>query len=95
MGTPIAAWGNSEAVRIPREMLRLVGLRRGDRVGFEVNAQGRLEIVPEKEVHRNVVPARGVTFDGLFKGYKNPAPDGETAWPNEDMVGAERDSWSR
>lgn len=95
MSTPIAAWGNSEAIRIPREILRSVGLRKGDRVGFEVNARGRLEIVPEEEMHRRVVPARGVTFESLFRGHEDAGGSSADAWPNEDMVGAEWESWSR
>ena len=95
MATTIAPWGNSEAVRIPRDVLRSVGLRRGDQVSFEVNHSGRIEIIPQKQPHRRVEPARGVTFDTLFKGYEGGCLAGGDAWPNDDLVGAEWDSWAR
>lgn len=95
MATTIAPWGNSEAVRIPRDVLRSVGLRRGDQVSFEVNRSGRIEIVPYGQKHRRVEPARGVTFDSLFKNYDGERAATGDAWPNDDLVGAEWDSWAR
>lgn len=95
MATTIAPWGNSEAVRIPRDVLRSAGLRRGDQVSFEVNRSGRIEIVPQKRQHRCVEPARGVTFDSLFEGYEGARLENGDAWPSDDLVGAERDAWAR
>lgn len=95
MATTIAPWGNSEAVRIPRDVLRSVGLRRGDQVSFEVNRSGRIEIIPQKQPHRRVEPARGVTFDTLFKGYESGRLANGDAWPSDELVGAEWDSWAR
>lgn len=95
MATTIAPWGNSEAVRIPRDVLRSAGLRRGDQVRFEVNPSGRIEIVPLKQPHRRMEPARGVTFDTLFKGYDGKRLDNGGAWPSNGLAGAERDSWAR
>lgn len=93
METAIASWGNSEAVRIPKDLLRRVGLKKGDRVSLCVNGQGRLELVPQKQTHRRVKPERGVTFDSLFKNYESGAIDNASAWPTDDFVGAERDAW--
>lgn len=93
--TTIAPWGNSEAVRIPREILRSAGLRRGDQVSFAVNRSGRIEIVPQKQPHRRVEPTRGVSFDTLFKGYDGGSLNNSGAWPNDDLVGAEWDSWAQ
>ena len=95
MATMIAPWGNSEAVRIPRDVLRSAGLRRGDQVRLEVNGRGRIEIVPQVQEHRRVEPARGITFDSLFKGYEGDRASNDAAWPNDDLVGAEWDSWAR
>lgn len=95
METTISTWGNSEAVRIPRDILRSVGLRKGDRVAFEVNSRGRIELVPGEASHRRVVPAKGVTFESLFRGYEGDAVAQSGGWPTEDMVGAEWDAWSR
>lgn len=95
--TKIASWGNSDAVRIPRALLRLVGLSSGDSVDIVVNERNNIEIVPKGRAHRRVKPARGVTFDSLFANYdsteaKSALPP---AWPNDDMVGAEFEAWSR
>lgn len=101
MSTAIASWGNSEAIRIPQDMLRRAGLHKGDRVTFEINERGNLEIVPEEKEHRHVAPARGVTYESLFKDYdvsaavKMPMPEGECTWPDDDMAGAEYEAWSR
>lgn len=97
MATAIAAWGNSEAVRLPREVMRSAGLRRGDRVDLVVNESGRIELVPEKRAHRRVAPAKNVSFETLFAGWEGQesafacAPSG---WPADDLVGAEWDAWS-
>ena len=93
MGTAISTWGNSEAVRIPRETLRLAGLCKGDRVVFEINSRGRIELVPEELSHRRVMPAKGVTFDELFKHYDGGVADNAAAWPDDDILGAELDAW--
>ena len=99
MSTAVATWGNSEAVRIPRDTLRKAGLRKGDRVSFAVNAHGRIEIVPERKEHRRAVPARGVSFETLFAGWEGAgsggnAGSGAGGWPNDELVGAERDAWA-
>lgn len=94
MATAIAAWGNSDAIRIPRSLLREVGLRKGDNVELKVNESGRIEIVPEARAHRRVEPARDVTFDSLFKDYVPAACDPSAdAWPGDEFVGAEREAW--
>lgn len=93
METAIASWGNSEAVRIPKDLLRRVGLKKGDRVSLCINRQGRLELVPQHQAHRRVLPERGVTFDSLFKNYEGGAIDNTSAWPADEFVGAERDAW--
>ena len=111
MSTTIAAWGNSEAVRIPRETLRAVGLHKGDRVSFSVNERGNIEIVPQRAdrvAHRCVAPARGITYETLFAGYDPDAsgalagpaasvasPSSTPAWPNDDLTGAEYQAWAQ
>lgn len=100
MSTAIARWGNSEAVRIPQETLRRAGLRKGDRVVFTINERGNIELVPEDQAHRRVAPARGVSYESLFKGWEGAAEDegaqeGADAWPDEDLEGAEFEAWSR
>ena len=98
METTIRTWGNSEAVRIPRAILRLAKLGGGDRVAVDVNERGNIEISPIGQRHRRVAPKRGVSFSSLFKGYEPPPNATATAgnaWPNDDLVGAEWDAWTR
>ncbi|MDR1088980.1 MAG: AbrB/MazE/SpoVT family DNA-binding domain-containing protein [Coriobacteriales bacterium] len=94
MSTPIAQWGNSCAVRLPKEKLRLVGLKQGDLIEVEVNQSGHLEIVPRSKAHRRTIPSRLVTFEELFKGYEGGRLDNRDAWPNDDLMGKELDAWS-
>lgn len=95
--TKISSWGNSDAVRIPRSLLKRVGLSSGDGVDVVVNERNNIEIVPRSRVHRRVKPMRGITFDSLFAGHDPSAwkADASPAWPDDDMVGAEFEAWSR
>lgn len=93
--TKIATWGNSEAVRIPRSVLRAVGLGAGDDVEVRVNERNRIELVPKQQVHRRVRPTKGVSFDSLFAGYDPAKLPPAPAWPDDDFVGAELEAWSR
>lgn len=103
MSTAISSWGNSDAVRIPQGVLRDAGLRRGDRVVVAVNERGNIELVPEAAAHRRVSPARGVTYEALFKGFdsssmaalREASRDDGSAWLDEDLCGAEYEAWSR
>ena len=92
MSTTISSWGNSEAIRMPKEMLRQVGLRQGDVVDFEINERGHLEIVPKK-TYREGVRRRRLTFNDLFKGYSGKPLNNEDAWGDESFIGAEKDAW--
>lgn len=95
--TRISSWGNSDAVRIPRSLLRLAGLKAGDDVDIVVNERSNIEIVPKAKSHRRVKPAKGVTFDSLFAGYESSDKpiDYSSPWLGDDLVGAEYEAWSR
>lgn len=93
--TKISTWGNSDAVRIPRQVLKAVGLASGDSVNVVVNERNNIEIVRKKGGHRCVKPAKGITFESLFTGYDLAKATSTEAWPNEGMIGAEFEAWSR
>ena len=93
--TKISTWGNSDAVRIPCAILRAVGLLAGDDVELIINERNNIEIVPAGKSHRNARPKRGVTFDALFSGYEPRKRDAVSAWPDDEMVGAELEAWTR
>ena len=93
MTTTIAPWGNSEAVRLPKEQLRLAGLEKGDEVDVLVNERGHLELVP-KNTFRSGKRRRRVTFDELFKGYSGTGLVSENPWKSDELIGSEKDAWS-
>ena len=91
--TKVSSWGNSEAVRIPRGVLRAAGLSSGDDVDVAVNERGNIELVPGERAHRRIRPARHVTYESLFADYKGDAQvDSACVWPDA-MVGAEGEAW--
>ena len=87
MSTAIAPWGNSDAVRIPREILRLAGLRRGDTVTPQVNERGNIELVSDGERHRSFSDAPFVSMDTLFATYSGDYVPHEADWGKD--VGSE------
>lgn len=91
--TTISSWGNSEAVRIPKSILRAAGLHAGDKVNISADAQGRIAITPARQEHRRVKPQSGVNYSTLFANYE-PAYLPADPWPTEHMYGAEFDSWA-
>lgn len=93
--TKISPWGNSDAVRIPRSILRLAGLATGDSVAVTVNERSNIELVRADTAHRRIRPATGITFDSLFSGYEPATELMPAPWPNDDMVGSEFEAWAR
>ena len=96
MSTTVARWGNSSGVRIPAKVLGASRFKLGDLVDFVVNQHGNIEIVPSEPEHRQVVAPGRMTAEKLYEMHPVPAtvPRSE-AWPTDDMVGAEWESWSR
>lgn len=94
VATNIASWGNSEAVRIPKSLLRSVGLSAGDSVRIATTERGVIEIAPIRREHRRVQPKRGITFDSLFEGYEPARQNTAAPWPTDDMLGTELEAWS-
>lgn len=48
MRLQLAKWGNSLAVRLPRECTRAAGLHEGDRVEAIITKEGKITLVPDK-----------------------------------------------
>lgn len=96
MSTTIAKWGNSSGVRIPTKVLENSNLEHGEEVDVFVNERGNIEIAEAVGTHRRVKAPRRVTAEDLFRQWPAGKRDsGEPAWPNDDMVGAEWESWAR
>lgn len=54
----VAKWGNSLAVRLPNEYVRLAGLRAGDSVEAEVTPGGEITLVPTRPFDKTAFLAR-------------------------------------
>ena len=94
--TTVAAWGNSDAIRIPKGLMQQAGLHRGDTVVLQVNEPGSLELrrcEDARQEHRRVRPKRDVRFEELFAGYTGGQLDNTRAWPQDELQGAERGAW--
>lgn len=96
--TTIARWGNSEAIRIPKQLLDMAELRRGDEVVIEFVSSGHLGVrraAPTE--HRHVMPSERLTFDELFRGYTGSRLDNGDTWADADehATPAEQRTWSR
>lgn len=55
-----------------------------------ISSNGLIDVVLEDDAHRRVKPLAGVNFASLFDGYDTPGLGQSSAWPDDDMVGAER-----
>ncbi len=91
MRVDLAKWGNSAAVRIPKQILERLNIAIGDALDLSTGEDGCIYIMPLKGEHRKIKAAKGVTAKGLFAGYHASEPI--QAWSDEDMLGAERDAW--
>ena len=95
MATAITRWGNSSGVRIPSKVLGQSRFKLGDLVDFVVNARGNIEIVAPQEEHRRLIaPGRTTAADIYARFPADVVAPVENAWPSDDMIGAELESWS-
>jgi antitoxin MazE len=53
----IRRWGNSLAVRLPADCLRQAGLQEGDQIEIVVGPDGRLSLVPLRQLDRSALAA--------------------------------------
>ncbi len=88
----VSTWGNSQGVRIPKALLDQVGISIGDCIDIVVTDEGFIQI---SKAHRRIPADRSVTMGSLTANSKwdNSQPT-EKPWPSNEMVGAERASWS-
>lgn len=69
----IAKWGNSEGIRIPREIREATGLHEGMTVTIETHDNSIL-IQPQTEPVRKLGRYTLVNLDKLFENYHGPQP---------------------
>ena len=96
MSTTITRWGNSSGVRIPSKELGESRFALGDVVELVVNARGNIEIIEPQGAHRKAEAPGRLTSAELYERYPvKPQAQPVSAWPSDDMVGAEWDAWSK
>lgn len=78
MLTKIAKWGNSKAIRIPKEILEEINLKNGDDVTIDIE-DGCIIISPKKQINK-------IDLDALFKTYEGD--DSKEFW-TDNSVGKE------
>ncbi len=91
MKVELAKWGNSAAIRIPKQILSKLSLAIGDELAIDANEDGCICITPFKSEHRKIAAARGISYRKLFANYQTY--DVIDAWPSEDMHGREEEAW--
>ena len=79
MTNEIKRWGNSLALRIPKDLCRTLGLDEGSQVDMTV-ADGKLIITPKQ--------ARLTALLDALEAHGRPDPHGELDWGQD--VGSER-----
>lgn len=89
----ISSWGNSDVIRIPKDILKNIGLKAGDKIRIISTERGSIENLPETE-HRRIKPERDISFEALFNAWSPENHQPNKAWPDDDMVGAEAEAWS-
>ncbi len=73
MTTTVQKWGNSLAIRLPRDIAQKAHLERGSRIEFDV-AAGEVKIRPLKPVRRR----SPFTVAKMLNGFKGPYPHRKT-----------------
>lgn len=68
MDLQIAKWGNSLALRLPADVLRLLRLREGDSVDARITVDGSLNIRPARWKRADFAAALGEVRAAMPKG---------------------------
>lgn len=82
METTIKKWGNSQGIRLSKELLELIGAKINDKLNIQLNDKNEL-------VLSKVVLEDTITFDSLFANWDEEYDGGEFIWGDEEAVGKE------
>ncbi|TPF91733.1 AbrB/MazE/SpoVT family DNA-binding domain-containing protein [Bifidobacterium sp. UTBIF-78] len=72
----VAKWGNSEGIRIPREIREATGIHEGTTVSLETR-DGAIIIRPATGAARRIGRYTLPDLDALFAGYQGPQATGD------------------
>ncbi|MCG1010913.1 hypothetical protein J4760_12865 [Salinicoccus sp. ID82-1] len=76
----IRPWGNSQGIRLTREVLKEAGFDENDTL-LEVEIEpNRISLVPKNKL---------TPFQKLFVGYEGEKPDSESLWDEAEPIGKE------
>ena len=76
----MAKWGNSLAVRIPRNVAEAAGFRKGDCLVLEVESEGALKVKAAKAPPTLAELVAQITPENLHKEQWSDAAVGNEAW---------------
>jgi antitoxin component of MazEF toxin-antitoxin module len=93
MSTALATWGNSIAMRIPKDVLAAARLSGGDVVDVRINERGNIEVVPTVSCRTGVRRHR-VNFDEMFRDYQGGRRGFDDPWGDDGLAGAEKEARS-
>lgn len=80
MITQVKAWGNSQGIRLPKEILSLVGIKKDDYLSVELVDGG---IVLKKTFKHRTLEERAAEFEGKigpYSEYEWDLPVGRERW---------------
>jgi antitoxin MazE len=80
MQTQLAKWGHSLAVRIPKAAAEKAGLKAGDRLDLELDAQGALTLRPRTPSYTLEELVSGITPENHHDDLDWGKPMGEEMW---------------
>lgn len=80
MGTVIAKWGHSLAVRLPKDIITKVGLSQGDRVSIEVDDEGVIKLKPTRPKYSLDQLVGGITETNLHRETDWGDSRGDEVW---------------
>ena len=66
----VAKWGNSLAVRLPKETAEALGLAEGDEIAFEHTPQGEVKVTRRRDTLGWIEYLRETYKSRLPKGYR-------------------------
>ena len=84
--TQLCAWGTSQAIRVPKEACRLLGVESGSELLMRITHDERGSIMilrPRETRHRSVANVPYASMDDLFKGYKGSYRTHEADWGDD------------
>ena len=80
METTISKWGNSLAVRIPRDVAKAAGWNEGDRLALDLSKDGSLALRPCTKTYKLAELVSRITIQNRHRETDWQKPLGKESW---------------